>query len=140
MVRFSNLEIIKMLRENARTPFLQMARALGVSETAVRKRVKKLEEEGVIRRYTIEADYRKLGFEVQAFIGVDVKPEHLIDLIEELRGMEEIVSLYSSSGDHMLIAECWFKSTRELKEFVKKLSSTRGVTRVCPAIVLEKVK
>ncbi|MEM4576203.1 MAG: Lrp/AsnC family transcriptional regulator [Candidatus Nezhaarchaeales archaeon] len=140
MVRFSNLEILKILRENARTPFLRIARRLGVTETAIRKRVRRLEEEGVIIRYTVELDFRKLGYEVHAFIGIDAKPESLISVIKGLKGLEEIVNLYSTSGDHMLIAECWFKDSSELMNFIEKINSMNGVTRVCPAIVVEKVK
>ena len=140
MVRFSNLELLKILKENARMPFLHIARLFGVSETAIRKKVKKLKEEGVIRRYTIEIDYKKLGYEVQAIIGLDVKPEQLINVIEQLKELNEVTSLYSTSGDHVLIAECWFKDSNELMSFVKKLNSMAGVTRACPAIVVEKIK
>jgi len=54
VVRISDLEIIRILRENARIPFVKIAEDLGVSEIAIRKRVKKLEKDGIIRRYTIE--------------------------------------------------------------------------------------
>jgi len=51
MVRISNFELLKILMESSRTPFLRIASALGVSETAVRKRIKKLERNGVIKKY-----------------------------------------------------------------------------------------
>ena len=56
-----------------------------MSETAIRKRVKKLERGGIIRRHTIEVDMRKLGFKVNALIGIDTKPEAFIKTIERLR-------------------------------------------------------
>ena len=58
MVRISNFKILQILRENARTPFVKIAELLGVSETAVRKRVRKLEEQGIIRKYTVEVDQK----------------------------------------------------------------------------------
>ncbi|RLE50223.1 MAG: transcriptional regulator [Candidatus Methanomethylicota archaeon] len=140
MVRISDLQLLFMLRENARTPFVKIAKVLGVSETAVRKRVKKLEAKGVIKRYTIEVDPKKIGFEIDALIGVDTKPEHFISVLEKLKEMKEVISLFTSSGDHMILAECWFKDSKELTEFVKNLRSVEGVTRICPAIILEKVK
>ena len=140
MVRFSDFELIKLLMENSRIPYVKLGELLGVSETAIRKRVKRLEEEGVIRRYTIEVDPKKLGFKVNALIGLDTVPERLIAVIEELKAMEDVLSLYSASGDHMLLLECWFKDSEELARFVKRLESIRGVTRVCPAIILEKLK
>lgn len=140
MVRFSNLDLLKILKENARTPFLRMARQLHVTETAIRKRVRKLEEEGVIIRYTIDVDFKKLGYDVHAFIGIDTRPESLISVIKSLKELDDIASLYSTSGDHMLIAECWFKSNSDFMNFVEKISSMGGVIRVCPAIVVDKIK
>lgn len=140
MVRISNLKLIEILRENSRTPFLRIAEALGVSEAAVRKSVRKLERDGVIKKYTVEVDPRKLGFEISALIGLDTKPESYLSVLEKLKGMKEAVSVYATSGDHMILIECWFRSANELIEFCKKLESTHGVTRVCPAIILEKVK
>jgi len=140
MVRNSNLRILKILRENSRTPFLKIAEKLGISETAVRKRINRLQKSGVIRRYTIEIDPKKLGYEVNALIGIDTKPEHYISVIEELKKMDEIVSLYASTGDHMLLAECWLRNSEELAKFVKRLNEIEGITRICPAIILEKIK
>ena len=140
MVRISNHELLKMLRQNARTPFLEIAKALGVSETAVRKRVRKLEKEGVIKRYTIEVDPKKMGFEIVALIGIDTTPESFISALEQLSDMEEVLSLYSSSGDHMILLEGWFKNMDELAKFVKKLENIEGITKICPAILLEKIK
>lgn len=140
MVRFSDFELIKLLMKNSRTPYVKLGELLGVSETAIRKRVRKLEEEGVIRRYTIEVDPKKLGFKVNALIGLDTVPERFIAVMEELKAMEEVLGLYSASGDHMILLECWFKDSDELARFVKRLESIRGVSRICPAIILEKLK
>lgn len=140
MVRISDQELLKLLMENARMSYVEIARALNVSEAAVRKRVKRLEDLGIISRYTIEVDPRKLGYAVVAIIGLDADPEHLLAVMNELKKREEAVRLYLTSGDHMLVAECWFKSSQELSSFIRRLESREGVKRVCPAIVLERLK
>lgn len=140
MVRISNHALIRLLMENSRLPYVEIAKKLGISEAAVRKRIRRLEELGVIRRYTIEVDPERLGYEILAIIGLDAGPEYLLKIMEELRGREEVVRLYLTSGDHMLIAECWFKGSEELSSFIKALESREGVKRVCPAIVLERLK
>jgi len=140
MVRISNLDVLKVLMKNSKTPFLEMARLLGVSETAIRKRIRKMEEDGVIRGYTIDVDPKKIGFEINALIGLDTEPEVYLQTIEKLKKMEEIKSLYSSSGDHMIMMEIWFKNTEELSKFVDFLNSMDGVKKVCPAIIMEKIK
>ena len=139
MVRISNLELLRILKENSRIPFVKIAKIFGVSETAVRKRIRKLEKEGIIKKYTIEVNLKKIGLEM-ALIGIDTKPEYYISTIEKLKEMDEVVNLYASSGDHMIMIECWFKSSEKLRKFIKTLESMEGVTRVCPAIILEKIK
>ena len=126
--------------ENARASYVEIAEKLGVSEAAVRKRIRRLEDLGAIRRYTIDLDPRRLGYEVLAIIGLDVEPEHLLKVMEELKGREEVVRLYLTSGDHMLIVECWFENSQEFSSFIKGLESREGIKRVCPAIVLERLK
>jgi Lrp/AsnC family transcriptional regulator for asnA, asnC and gidA len=140
MVRISNLELLRMLQENSRVPFVKLARHLGVSETAVRKRVKKLEKDGVIRKFTVEIDPKKIGLETRALIGLDTKPEKYMTTIDRLKGMKDILCLYSSSGDHMICMECWFEDSKKLGNFLKSLKKIEGVTRICPAIMLEKIK
>jgi len=140
MVRISNHNLIKLLMENARASYVEIAEKLGVSEAAVRKRIRRLEDLGAIRRYTIDLDPRRLGYEVLAIIGLDVEPEHLLKVMEELKGREEVVRLYLTSGDHMLIVECWFENSQEFSSFIKGLESREGIKRVCPAIVLERLK
>ncbi|OYT64634.1 transcriptional regulator [Candidatus Bathyarchaeota archaeon ex4484_205] len=140
MVRISDIEIIEMLMENARMPYVRIAEKLGVSEAAVRKRVKKLEEKGVILKYGIEVDIKKLGFEVLTIIGMDVEPQYFLKAIDSLKRMKEVIKLYTSSGDHMLLMECWFKSSEELNSFVRRLEKIEGTKRICPAIIIERIK
>lgn len=140
MVRISNLELVKLLKENSRSSYVGMARHFGVTETAVRKRVKNLETNGVIKKYTIDVDPKKIGFDVDTLIGIDTMPEKYIHVMEKLRPMKEVMRLCSASGDHMLMIECWFENSREFSKFIKMLEKMDGVTKVCPAIINEKVK
>jgi Lrp/AsnC family transcriptional regulator for asnA, asnC and gidA len=140
MVRISNLELLKLLKENSRVPYTELARRFGVSETAVRKKMRKLEEDGVIRKYTVELDPKKMGYDANAIIGVDTTPERYMDVMEKLKVMKDVACMYSSSGDHMICIECWFRDSRKLREFLKNVEELEGVTRTCPAIIQEKIK
>jgi Lrp/AsnC family transcriptional regulator for asnA, asnC and gidA len=140
MVRISNLELLRKLKENARLSYVELARHFGVSETAIRKRVRKLEEGGVIIKYTVQVNPKKIGFEIDALIGVDTLPEKYIQTLESLTQMEEVMTLCSSSGDHMIMVECWFQNSKELARFIKMLEKMDGVTKICPAIITEKIK
>ena len=142
MVRISekDIAIIEMLLKDARTPFTEIARQIGVTEAAVRKRVKKLEEWGVIRGYRAVVDPRKIGYKVVAMIGFDIEPEHYVKVVEKVREMKEVRRMLSTTGDHMVMVECWFRDGNEMIRFVRQLESIEGVTRVCPAILVEELK
>lgn len=140
MVRIANSDILNILRANARTPFVKIAKAVGTSETAVRKKVRRLEEKGIIKKYTVELDTKKIGLPVQAIIGIDTQPEHLIGTIEKFKNMEDVIGLYAASGDHMILLEKWFENSAELAKFIQSLEKMKGVTKTCPAVILEKIK
>ncbi|MDK2869684.1 MAG: Lrp/AsnC family transcriptional regulator, regulator for asnA, asnC and gidA [Pyrococcus sp.] len=133
--------IIEMLEKDARTPFTEIAKKLGISETAVRKRVKALEEKGIIEGYTIKINPKKLGYSLITITGIDTKPEKIFEVAEKLKEYDFVKELYLSSGDHMIMAIIWAKDGEDLAEIVSnKIGKIEGVTKVCPAIILEKLK
>jgi len=92
-------------------------------------------------RYTFYAKIaKKEGFDIDALIGIDTEPEYYISTLERLKQTKEVIGLCSSSGDHMILAECWFKNSNELAKFIKKLEKSKGIIKICPAIILEKIK
>ena len=142
MVRISekDLAIIDFLMKDARMPYTEIARRLGVTEAAVRKRVKKLEEEGIIKGYRARVDAKKIGYKIVAEIGFDIEPEKYVSVIAEVKGWPEVKRMKSTTGDHMVVMECWFHDSDEMVRFVRKLEGLEGVQRVCPAILVEELK
>ncbi|CAB49492.1 HTH-type transcriptional regulator LrpA [Pyrococcus abyssi] len=133
--------ILDILSKDARTPFTEIAKILGISETAVRKRVKALEEKGIIEGYTIKINPKKLGYSLVTITGVDTRPEKLFEVAEKLKEFEFVRELYLSSGDHMIMAVIWAKDGEDLADIISnKIGKIDGVTKVCPAIILERLK
>lgn len=136
-----DLEIIKALQADARTPFLEIAKKLRMSESAVRKRVKRLEREGVIERYTVVVNPSKMGYNSVALVGLDVVPDKYLMIVEALTKLEDVKKVTTSTGDHMIMVEVWAHDNRELTDIVlQKIGKLEGVTRICPAIILERIK
>lgn len=142
MVRISekDIAILEMLMRNARIPYTEIARQIGVTEAAVRKRVKKFEELGIIKGYRAEIDPKKIGYKVVALIGFDIEPEYYLEALDKVRGMREVRRMLSTTGDHMAMVECWFRDGDELAGFVRRIEKIKGVLRVCPAILVEELK
>ena len=135
-----DLKILDYLQENARIPFTKIAAELGVSEATVRKHIKSLEENGVILRYTVQIDPTKIGYKSVAQIGIDTLPEKYLDVVKQLTNLAEIRSVFTTSGDHMIMIEFWARDSKDLMEFSQKLQNMEGVTRICPAIIMEAMK
>jgi Lrp/AsnC family transcriptional regulator for asnA, asnC and gidA len=139
MVRISDIDLIRELEKDCRKPFTEIAKKFKVSEAAIRKKVKKLLKLGIIR-FSLDIDYKKLGYNYVAIIGIDVLPEHFVKIIEMLKEDKEVKELYTSAGDHMILAKVVFRTNEELNEFVKRLEKNKMITKVCPAIILERLK
>ncbi len=135
-----DLMIINMLKENSRTPYTDIARKLGISDVAVLKRIRKLEQLGVIKKYTIIVDPKKLGYNAVSITGIDSEPEHLFNVLEELKNKDYVNFLALTSGDHSIIAIIWAHDSRELARIHDEISKINGVKRVCPALILDILK
>ncbi|MBI2654084.1 Lrp/AsnC family transcriptional regulator [Candidatus Woesearchaeota archaeon] len=135
-----DLGIIETLSKNSRTPFMEIARKLKVSESTIRKRVSKLEDEGIIKKYSLVVDTNKIGIAHRALIGVDVTPEKYLDVAKKLAEFDGVKFAASTTGDHMFMLEVWTKNDDELRAVSDKLKGIDGVTRICPAIIKDTLK
>lgn len=134
-------KIIQILQENARTSFTEIATRLKVSESTIRNRIQALERDGTIKKYTIIVDPAKMGFSTVAIVGLDVEPSMFLDAAKKMAEIEKVRSVATSTGDHMIMSEIWTKDGKELSGLIsEKIGRIKGVHRICPAIILEKLK
>jgi len=134
-------KIIEILQQNARTPFTRIAEEVGLSEGAVRKRVEALEKKGIIKKYAAIVEPKKLGYNSITLLGLDAEPTKLLDIAKKISEMEEARAVYLSTGDHMIMAEIWAEDGEHLSKILAdKIGKIEGVKRLCPAIILEKIK
>ncbi|MEM3617177.1 MAG: Lrp/AsnC family transcriptional regulator [Candidatus Bathyarchaeia archaeon] len=136
-----DLKILKLLEEDGRLTFMDIAKKLRLSESTIRKRVQALKENGVIRRFTVEIDPAKIGLNTVAIVGIDVDPPKLLEVAQKLCEFKEIRCVATSTGDHMIMTEIWTEDGRELTRLIsEKIGPIEGVKKICPAIILEKLK
>jgi len=135
-----DLKIIEMLQKNARTPFLEIARELGVSGATVHERVGNLMNAGVITGFTTKLDTKKLGYEVVALIGV-VLDHPTIDLKElngALKSTPEVQEAHNVTGDTDVVLKVKARSIDDLRKLlVEKIQYIKGVRRINSSIVLD---
>lgn len=126
--------ILRILRRNARTPYTVIARELGISEVAVRKRIMKLVRSGVIRRFTI--DYRVPG-ELKAAILVRTLPQTRVpEVSRRLLAIPGVEAIYEVTGEHDLLVLVSARSVDDINDYVDKVRSTEGVSSTHTLIAL----
>ncbi|MCD6172082.1 MAG: Lrp/AsnC family transcriptional regulator [Thermoplasmata archaeon] len=132
--------ILDMLSKNARISYSKIANKLGVSEAAVRKRIKKLEEKGIIEGYTIKINPEKIGYKSIAHVGIDTNPAHFLKIACRLTEMDTVKCVAITSGGHMIMADVWAKDSKELNDILNAIKKIDGVIAINPSIILEKLK
>jgi len=128
--------ILRELISNARLSFREIARRVGVSTATVANKVRRMEEEGIIKGYTAIVDVEKLGYDVAALIEVVISKGKVTDIEEEVAKMPNVQAVYDVTGQSDAIIVARFKSRAELSKFVKKLLSMEYVERTITHVVL----
>ncbi|MEM0475644.1 MAG: Lrp/AsnC family transcriptional regulator [Candidatus Norongarragalinales archaeon] len=137
--------ILELLEENAGLTRKKMARKLGLPLTTVHNRIEKLKREGVITRFTVSVDRKKLGYGISAFVSIvinypskDFSQEALAKNILKFPEVEEVAIV---AGTTDLIAKIHTRDTDTLNEFVvKKLRSLEGIDKTVTAVVMKEFK
>lgn len=134
-------KIIEILSDDSRTPYTEIAKKLRVSESTIRKRIKALENEGVIQKYSIVVNPAKVGYNTVAIVGLDVEPSKFLSVASKMAELEEVRYVATSTGDHMIMFEIWTRDGKELTKIISdKIGKIAGINRICPSIILEKLK
>ena len=127
MVDTLDLQIIRSLTRNARKPFRTIAQELDVSDATIRKRVKRLQRDGVIRAFNLMVDYDKMGQFIKAFIGLKLNPLYLTEIVEALKNHPDVQVMYRTTGSWDLFIEVIYKDMRELNWFLEKKLVMEGI-------------
>ncbi|USH00403.1 Lrp/AsnC family transcriptional regulator [Thermococcus argininiproducens] len=120
--------ILRLLQENGRMSYSEIARRTGVPESTVRLRVKRLMEEGVIRKFAALINPFKAGYTIVAFIAVDVEPSKIKRAVEELSKLPEVDVLGIATGAHDILMQVTVRDLQELENFlIEKLGKVEGI-------------
>lgn len=137
-------KILKYLQEDARVSNVDLASLIHLSPPQTLRRVRNLEEAGLIRKYTAQLMYDKLGYGVTAFVGVSLAREQFRNVREVeavIRGFPEIVECYTISGDFDYLIKVVAKDLKSMSLFLTdKLMQVSGISEVKSMICLEEIK
>ena len=133
-------QIVTRLQENARLPFTQIAKEIGVTEKTIRIRVQQMQEEGILSLVGI-VNPIKAGILVQTMIQVAVENHLLENVIEVMNDIHEIRLVILTSGDYQLLIQVFTRDYHELSNFlVNRLNKIDGITKTNVIIELKVLK
>ena len=134
-------KILKILQKNARETASNISKEIHLSVSAVIERIRKMEETGVIKEYTIIVDEKKTGNEMTALMEVSLEhPKFFDSFADAIQKLEYIVSCYYQTGDFDLIIRISCHSSDELEEIHRQAMSLPGVDATRTHVVLKNVK
>jgi DNA-binding Lrp family transcriptional regulator len=128
--------LLRLLRDDARRPVAELARALGLSRTTVQSRLERLERSGIIAGYTLRLSSAFERSQIRAHVLITVAPKHAARAEAGLRRIPRISALYSVSGSHDLIALVEAASVQEMDRLLDEIGGLEGIDRTVSSIIL----
>jgi Lrp/AsnC family transcriptional regulator for asnA, asnC and gidA len=131
-----DLMIIRSLTKDARKPYKEIAKELEISDTTVRKRIRRMLDEGIIKQFNVMLDFHKIGRIIKAFIGLRIVPQKLNDVVKKLEQNPDVQVLYRTTGNVDLFVEVIFRDMEELNHFLETELNMEGVTNTDVTLVI----
>lgn len=123
-------QILSMIAEDARVPFLEVARVCNVSGAAIHQRIQKLLSAGVIKGSKFIVDPEKIGYETCAYIGLNLKnPENFDKVVAELKKIPEVVECHYTTGDFDLFIKIYALNNHHLLNIIHDKLQPLGLSR-----------
>ena len=135
-----DLEIIKHLSSNAKISYTDLASKILVSPSTVHVRVKKLEDIGVIKNFTINIDYRKLGLSFTSYLGVFLDKAKSFDkVVASLRNIPQITVIDFTTGQFSVFCKVRAMDSSAARDVLKNVHSIEGIRRTETFISMEEL-
>jgi Lrp/AsnC family transcriptional regulator for asnA, asnC and gidA len=135
--------ILRLLQSNANQTYTEMGRQMKIAHSTIYERIKRMEEFGIIKKYTITVDLEKIGKKyVIAIMTIFTDPKEIEEVARKLADMKEVVEVDTSLSEELLIiAKVMAEDQEKLHTFIAhKVVPLSGVLRIRTSIVTKKFK
>jgi Lrp/AsnC family transcriptional regulator for asnA, asnC and gidA len=136
-------KILEALQENSKQTYSEVGRQLGVAHSTVYDRIRKMEKNGVIKKWTVDIDHEKIGMNyVTARMTVYTDPKETENVAKELSEAKQVLEVSMSLSEELLImVKVIARDQDKLHSFIaKKVAPLQGVLRIRTSIVTKKIK
>lgn len=134
-----DVEILRKFKRDSRMPMGIIGKDMNISKATVSRRVSKMEEDRVIRGYSIDVDLSPMGV-MKSFVSIQVIGSPVNEVIDMLKELKEIGDIYKTFGDHNIVCEVYTRNVNELYEMIQsKILTIYSVKNVQVDAIIEKL-
>lgn len=132
--------ILNVLLENSKLSYRQISKKLGFSSVTVMNRIKRLEDYGIIKKYSAVLDHDKLGFDIPVLIDVRIAKGKLFKVESKISKHPNVVAVFDNTGHFDATVIARFKNRRSMDTFIKQIQTYEDVERTETKLILNTVK
>jgi len=131
-----DVRILELLHDEPRIGVLELSRRLGVARGTAQARIDKMTRNGLIVGYGPDLDMTALGFEVTAFVTIEVVQGRISDVVEPMSEIAEVVEVHTIAGQGDMIIKVEARSNEHLMAVLERILAIDDVARTSTAIAL----
>ncbi|MCK2220073.1 Lrp/AsnC family transcriptional regulator [Actinomadura sp. ATCC 31491] len=129
--------VLRLLREDGRRTFSEMAELVGLSVAAVKRRVDRLRDLGVIKGFTVQIDYAKLGWGIEAFTELRYPGTTPVsEIVRTATEVPEVQAVFTIAGDPDALIHVRVRDLGHLQQVIDRLRRAGDVTGTKTLLVL----
>jgi len=132
-------QILGMLLDDSRITLSHISKKVGISSPAIRERMRKLEQDGIIKGFSTIVDYKKLGLGLTAFIGLSMDESKCCqeDVFIELEKIPRVLEAHFTNGEEDILVKVVTENTETLVDLLGQMNAIDGVNRTKTMIALK---
>lgn len=132
--------ILAALLEDARISQRGLAKRVGVAQGTITNRLRRLEEMGVIKGYTVLLDAESIGWTMTVITGLRIQKGTMIDVQQQIAADPRVFAVYDVTGDYDSMVLARVQDRKDLDDLTKTVFTMEGVQRSITQVVLNTVK
>ncbi|MEE9134760.1 MAG: Lrp/AsnC family transcriptional regulator [Nitrososphaerales archaeon] len=133
----SDKKIVSVLKENSRQSFVEIGKEVGLSEAAVRRRVKRLTDSGYLKRFTVELD-QSTGAKALTFIAVSPTVP-IPEVSKSLKKLDGVEGIYEITGEYDILSNISGQNITEVNRCIDEIRRVNGVSNTNTIIILKSI-
>jgi len=135
-----DIKILDTLQEDADLTYAEIAKRVGVSPSTVYMRIRKLKDQGIIKRLVAVVDPDLLGYKLKALLFMTIDIKKFNKVVENLSSIPQVKSIYDVTGEWSLVCTLLVKDHTELSKLLDQIGSIDGVLNTSTLVVLRVLK